>query len=254
MQKKLIFLALTGLLCLSLAGCGQSGSTSPEGGSSPQAEQPAEETAGEDGGRTPEEDGVDTEAPQYTDNFSIEWRILPELTARGTFSFTSQNNRGDIYKCAKHTDFDSYTGDDYARKGSYEYTTGESFNYETNITLNYSKTFADKHQVFVGLGYNMAQNKNESYTVVAEGISNINMDFLGMASKYKKDGYPSGTEGISRRMGAIANANYTYDNRYFIDVSGKVEGGSAFGSDNRYAPFWSVGLGWNIHREHFWTM
>ena len=72
MQKKLIFLALTGLLCLSLAGCGQSGSTSPEGGSSPQAEQPAEETAGEDGGRTPEEDGTDTEAPQYTDNFSID--------------------------------------------------------------------------------------------------------------------------------------------------------------------------------------
>ena len=72
MQKKLIFLALTGLLCLSLAGCGQSGSTSPEGGSSPQAEQPAEETAGEDGGRTPEEDGADTEAPQYTDNFSID--------------------------------------------------------------------------------------------------------------------------------------------------------------------------------------
>ena len=66
MQKKLIFLALTGLLCLSLAGCGQSGSTSPEGGSSPQAEQPAEETAGEDGGRTPEEDGADT------DNFSID--------------------------------------------------------------------------------------------------------------------------------------------------------------------------------------
>ena len=72
MQKKLIFLALTGPLCLSLAGCGQSGSTSPEGGSSPQAEQPAEETAGEDGGRTPEEDGADTEAPQYTDNFSID--------------------------------------------------------------------------------------------------------------------------------------------------------------------------------------
>lgn len=195
----------------------------------------------------------ETKYTSITDNFSIEWRILPELTARGTFSFTSQSDRGDIYKCAKHTDFDSYTGDDYARKGSYQYTTGESFNYETNITLNYTKTFADKHQVFVGLGYNMAENKNENYTIIAEGISNINMDFLGMASKYKKDGYPSGREGISRRMGAIANANYTYDNRYFIDVSGKMDGGSAFGSDNRYAPFWSVGLGWNIHREHFWT-
>lgn len=43
----------------------------------------------------------ETKYTSITDNFSIEWRILPELTARGTFSFTSQNNRGDIYKCAK---------------------------------------------------------------------------------------------------------------------------------------------------------
>ena len=72
MQKKFIFLVLTGLLCLSLAGCGQSGSTPPEEDSSAQTEQPAEETTGEeDAGQAPE-DGADTEAPQYTDNFSVD--------------------------------------------------------------------------------------------------------------------------------------------------------------------------------------
>ena len=76
MQKKFIFLVLTGLLCLSLAGCGQSGSTPPEEDSSAQTEQPAElpaeETTGEeDAGQAPE-GGADTEAPQYTDNFSVD--------------------------------------------------------------------------------------------------------------------------------------------------------------------------------------
>lgn len=77
------------------------------------------------------------------------------------------------------------------------------------------------------------------------------MDFLGLATLYEKNGHPYGTEGIARRMGGILNANYTYDRRYFIDFSGKLDGASKFGSENRFAPFWSVGAGWNIHNEAF---
>lgn len=187
-----------------------------------------------------------------TNNFAMEWNILPELFVRGRLGITSSTTRSDVYKSAKHTDFDDYTGDDYARKGTYTYGTGEEFNYEADFTLNYSKKFAEKHQVYVGLGYNFAQTKNEDYRIVAEGISNINMDFLGMASKYEKDGRPYGDEGISRRLGGIINGNYTYDRRYFVDISGKLEGSSKFGADNRYAPFWSTGIGWNLHNEAFW--
>lgn len=189
-----------------------------------------------------------------TDNFSIEWKILPELFVRGRFSFTKQFTRGDTYTSAKHTSFDGYTGEDYARKGKYKYSTGETFNYAWDVTLNYSKLFQEKHSLFVGLGVNASEDKSENYTIVGEGISNVNMDFLGMASKYEKNGRPIASEGISRNIGSILNANYTYDRRYFLDVSGKVEGCSQFGTDKRYAPFWSVGIGWNIHNEHFFTM
>ena len=47
------------------------------------------------------------------------------------------------------------------------------------------------------------------------------------------------------------NGNMIYDNRYFLDVAIRYEGSSKFGSDQRYAPFWSVGGGWNIHKEKF---
>ena len=36
-----------------------------------------------------------------------------------------------------------------------------------------------------------------------------------------------------------------------VDGSYRVSGSSKFGSDHRYAPFWSVGAGWNLHNEKF---
>lgn len=188
---------------------------------------------------------------QIQNNFAVEWNILPELFVRGRFTVLSKNNRSDVYKPAGHTDFLSYTGEDYDRRGSYKMGIGETFKYEADLTLNYNKTFRDVHQLYVGLGYNFAEEKTESYSFLAEGIPDDYSDFMGLASQYEEDGQPYGDEGISRRVGAILNANYTYDRRYFIDVSGKMEGSSKFGADNRFAPFWSAGIGWNLHQEHF---
>ena len=188
---------------------------------------------------------------QITNNFAIEWHILPELFVRGRFSITSQNKRADNYKAASHTDFAEYTGDDYERRGSYTMSWDELFKYEADFTLNYSKIWKEVHQLYVGLGYNFAEEKSEYYTVEAEGIPDDNSDFFGLAAMYAQNGTPYGDEGLSRRVGGILNANYTYDRRYFIDLSGKIEGSSRFGSDSRLAPFWSAGIGWNIHQEEF---
>lgn len=188
---------------------------------------------------------------QIQNNFAVEWNILPELLVRGRLGMTFRTSRSDLYKSASHTDFLTFTGDDFERRGSYTLGTGESFKYEADFTLNYNKTLNEVHQLYLGLGYNFAQDKSEDYEVSGEGIPDDNSDFLGLAALYEKGGKPYGTEGISRRMGGILNVNYTYDRRYFIDFSGKIEGSSKFGSDNRFAPFWSAGTGWNLHQEKF---
>ena len=67
MQKKLLLMILAGVLCLSLAGCGQSGET-PSEEDPVQTQEPAEETPGD----TAEEEVPEEEAPVYTDNFSVD--------------------------------------------------------------------------------------------------------------------------------------------------------------------------------------
>lgn len=47
------------------------------------------------------------------------------------------------------------------------------------------------------------------------------------------------------------NLNYTWNNIYLLDLSGRLDGSSKFGSKKRYAPFWSAGIGWNVHNEKF---
>lgn len=191
---------------------------------------------------------------EYTDitnNFSMQWDILPELFVRGQFSVTKTNSRSDNFISPSNTMFNDYEGDDFRRKGRYTYGSGNSLDYSGQFTLNYTNTFSDKHQVFLGLGATIDESKSESYSVTGEGISVENMDFLGMASQYLKDGRPGGSESISRNVGVLGNFRYTYDQRYFFDLNGKYEGSSQFGSNNHFAPFWSTGAGWNLHHEAF---
>ena len=196
---------------------------------------------------------------ELTNNFAVEWNILPELTLRGQFGITSTTNHSDVFLSPydsyftsdeeTSTEFDSDEG--FFRRGSYEYGTGKDYSYSGNLTLSYSKTFLDKHQLYVGLDYSMNQQEGYLYTFNVEGFSDDNMSFLGNARQYAQNGIPSGSKTMQRMMGFTGNVNYTYDGRYYVDMSYRIDGSSTFGTDKKYAPFWSTGIGWNIHNEKF---
>ena len=196
---------------------------------------------------------------ELTNNFSIEWNIFQRLTLPGQLGITSTWNHSDYFLPAEHSyftidNYDEYsTAEGFFRRGRYEYGTGKAYSYSGDLTLSYSNTFKDKHQLYVGLNYSIAEDKAWNYSFTVEGFSNENMNFLGNALSYEQDGMPSGSKSTSRRVGFTGNVNYTYDGRYYVDASGRVDGSSTFGSDKKYAPFWSVGLGWNLHNESFLT-
>ena len=201
---------------------------------------------------------IDKEGSEnLTNNFSIEWNILEGLTLRGQFGITSTWNHSDYFLPANHSEFtldesgEYDTDDGFFRRGRYEYGTGKAYSYSGNVTLSYSQQFNEKHQLYVGLDYSIAEDKSWNYNFVVEGFSNENMSFLGNALGYEQNGMPTGSKSTSRRVGFTGNVNYTYDGRYYVDASGRVDGSSTFGSDKKYAPFWSVGLGWNLHNESF---
>ena len=49
----------------------------------------------------------------------------------------------------------------------------------------------------------------------------------------------------------MLSANYTWNDIYLADFSVRFDGSSEFGADQKWAPFWSGGLGINIHNYNF---
>ncbi|MCC8174379.1 MAG: SusC/RagA family TonB-linked outer membrane protein, partial [Odoribacter sp.] len=189
-----------------------------------------------------------------TNNFAIEWKIRNDLNFRGRLGVTKNLSNTDIFRPKNHTDFAGYIEDDVMRKGSYTYGTAKGMNLDGDATLNYSRNFNDKHQVFAGVNVNIAQNKGDSYTFHVEGFPNEKLDVPSAALQYAKEQTPTGSEYLSRRVGFIGNFNYMFDNRYFLDASYRVDGSSQFGANKWFAPFWATGLGWNVHNEQFFNV
>lgn len=186
-----------------------------------------------------------------TNNTSVEWTVTRGLLFRAQLGLTKSNNTSDKYKPAEHTDFASYSGDDFFKRGSYDYGSGSAFAYDASLNLSYNTVLQDKHFVFAGLNYNINQNESTAYGFKAIGFTNEQIDFLGSALQYAEGASPSGTESLTRSVGVTSNLNYMYDEKYLADFSLRMDGSSQFGSDKRFAPFWSTGLGWNLHKEDF---
>ena len=181
----------------------------------------------------------------FTNNFSVEWNMTEEFRFTAKLSLNRKTEITDKFKPGQHTDF--YGKD---TKGSYMKATTESSFYEGASTLSYTKML-EKHLFIMNLGFSIRENKSDTYRVTATGFPNDKMDHVGMGTQYEEGGKPSGTETTSRIMGFIGNANYSYDNRYLFDASLRQDGSSQFGSNKRWGMFWSLGVGWNIHREKF---
>ncbi|WP_240619234.1 SusC/RagA family TonB-linked outer membrane protein [Chitinophaga costaii] len=186
-----------------------------------------------------------------TNNFQLEYTPVKHLLLRGGMGITTQSNTSDDFKPADHSDFANYSDADLLRKGSYAYGSGKSFNYTGNITANYSNVFNSVHSLTIGAAADINEDKSSNYIFNAEGFPDASIDFIGMALQYQQNSTPSGSEATTRRIGILANANYIYDERYFADLAFREDGASQFGSDRRFAPFWSAGVGWNLQYESF---
>ena len=185
-----------------------------------------------------------------TNNFMLEWKVLETLDLRGRFGVSKNTDETNVFKPADHTDFADYSEEDMFRKGNYTYGISNNFSYEGSINAAYHQVFG-KHMVVAGLDMNIREGRARNSSFKAEGFTNEKFDDISSALQYEKNGKPSGGESTVRSVGFTGNVNYTYDNRYFADLSARMDGSSQFGSNKRFAPFWSAGMGWNMHNEEF---
>ena len=121
-------------------------------------------------------------------------------------------------------------------------------------TLNYNRDFG-KHSVDGLVGVTSQDNFGEFLSggrqrLIGEDPSLYYLNAGDVTTATNGNGTSGGNWGLVSYLGRI---NYTYDSRYLLTVSGRVDGSSRFGENNRYGFFPSVGLGWNVSREAFWN-
>ncbi|SFD24431.1 SusC/RagA family TonB-linked outer membrane protein [Algibacter pectinivorans] len=116
--------------------------------------------------------------------------------------------------------------------------------------LNYKKQIG-KHNFNVLLGTSFEKSQNERYRV--EKRSNINPAITVLDNYSDIAAVESGGLDYTRTLiGNIARIQYNFDGKYLLSASGRYDGSSQFGKDNRWGFFPSVSVGWNISDEPFW--
>lgn len=187
---------------------------------------------------------------EFINNFSVEWQIMKPLRLIGNFSLMKQTNSAEQFLPAEHTAFSDYSLEDKARRGSYAIQNGNKMNYESSVTMNYGRA-VNGSSLYASAGFNLAGSNDDFNGYKVEGFPNDRMDASWFAKQYEKDGHPTGSESVTRRVGVLANVNYAYYQKYLLDLSYRIDGSSQFGADKRFGEFWSAGIGWNMHKEDF---
>jgi TonB-linked SusC/RagA family outer membrane protein len=187
---------------------------------------------------------------EILESFSADYKLSKSLRLRALMSVNKTSSSADKYVSPLSSVFYYTPSDELNNRGTYDYINSGILNLDGNVTLSYNKQLGDNYFNLV-LGANILSAKSDTKTFSAEGFSNDRFSNIGFARIYKENVGPGGDVIKSRTAGSFFSGNYSYKNKYLLDVSFRVDGSSAFGADKRFAPFWSVGTGWNIHKEAF---
>ena len=119
-------------------------------------------------------------------------------------------------------------------------------------TIEYKFNFLKNHDVTVLLGQESMTSKTKGFLVQAFGIMDNRLLTLSNAP-LSADNIPTISDSFEEevRNSWFGMLNYSYADRYFIDLSIRRDGSSVFGANNRWATFGAAAFMWNITREKF---
>lgn len=183
----------------------------------------------------------------FTNNLQANYDFTPAIRLSGAFSVSKNNVDNVVFRPSENPEFDNVIIEE---KGLYRNRATESSAYQGSLMLTYAKVFNEIHQLTANLRAEVQENKLNAVGFSATGFATMSNGNPNLASGYTPYGRPSGDVSISRRNNLLASVNYALKSKYLLDFGYRYDGSTAFGSAKRYSPFWSTGIGWNIHNEN----
>ncbi|MBB6238319.1 TonB-linked SusC/RagA family outer membrane protein [Pedobacter sp. AK013] len=187
---------------------------------------------------------------EIIDNLSADLEVAKDLRLRAQMSVTTRSNSDDIFTSPLANKYYLYTTDKIDEKGEYTNREMKETYWDSNIRLTWLKQIGGNYfNALVGVNARTELRDQKEFTAI--GFANDRFTSIGFAKGYAEDGKPQSRLEKARLFGSFFTMNYSYKNRYLMDGTVRIDGSSKFGVNNKLAPFWSFGLGWNVHQEEF---
>ncbi|WP_197027658.1 TonB-dependent receptor [Prevotella sp. 10(H)] len=161
----------------------------------------------------------DIENIQSTINIQPRWNVFDNLNLKGQFfirlNSDRQRRKRDVFNF-----FDYETGN-HLQTWQQERVSSQARTFYQSLGLSgdYSKSFGKNYLMGI-IGYNQEE-------------------------------YNAGEWEVRTLASGYAKFNYAYDDRYLLELVGRIDGSSRFGPGKKFGTFPSIAAGWNIHNESF---
>ena len=172
---------------------------------------------------------------------TTEWRV------RARLGLTYGNDDTEKFYSRNDTRYENV---ETTKKGEFHSNNVRTNRVEAELSVTYAKVLG-KHRINLVAGGNISSNKSLTQGYSAVGFPDGDFSYPSFSNGYPEYGTPAYYESVSRSVNGYFNAGYSFDDRYLMDFSLRTSGSSVFGTSRRYNTTWSVGLGWNLHKEKF---
>lgn len=164
---------------------------------------------------------------------------------------TFQRGRSNSLRFVSPRSGEFATTKNLSQRGRLSETFRRSTDFAAKLLLSYNKNVIDDLFLSVMGGSNIEYRSSQLSSYSSIGYFSEKLADPGFSSGYSAGSRPVSSDEIVTGVGFFVNLNTIYKERYFLDFIYRYEGSSLFGKNTRFAPFWSAGAGWNIHKEPF---
>jgi TonB-linked SusC/RagA family outer membrane protein len=124
-------------------------------------------------------------------------------------------------------------------------------NYSSEAFATYDKSFGSSRlAVVAGVGYYASSYNDFGLSVVGFSTDAFGVDNIGIA--YNKGLSTVSSNRTSRtKLSQFTRLNYTLQDKYILQFTGRFDGASNFPQNNRFGFFPGLSAGWLLNEEHF---
>lgn len=178
---------------------------------------------------------------EFTNNLTANWRINNFLLLKTQFAIDYKDTRTNRFISPESTTYP--TGDPFT-KGELNQMATSMLDWNTNMFLSYNKNI-EANNVNVTAGINAKSTAEDFSNSTYRGFPG--KEYYSPSYAYEMLRKPVLNDNKKRLLGSFLTVNYSRNNIFLLDGSFRMDGSSEFGTERKWAPFWSVGSGINMH-------